>query len=208
MKIMDATYISPNLDVRSLPDLKDKGLQETAEFYLTTPYGECEKSSRDFGVIIGRPNYFQTPISRLYEDLTLDENKQCVLSEILICLKPEKSTTMISHEGELAEVVKNIGPESLVYRKADFRGAEKTSKRFERGESFFSVQPKFSYRSNLHEASPADIDGFFHQLENPSDIINLSHIILVAEREMAIKNGEVIRCGINRPPNTWSENSL
>ena len=204
MKIMDTTYISPNLDVKNLPNLGDKGLQETAEFYLTTPYGECEPSPRDFGIIIRRPNYFQNPISELYGNLPLDENKQYVLSEILLCLKPQASTVMMSHEGELVEVVKNIGPDILDYNEAYLNTSGRHSRSAYRGDSFFSVKPKSGVTS-LHKASPADIDGFFHQLKNPGNVINLSHIILVAEKEMAIKNGEVMRYGINIPPNTWSE---
>jgi hypothetical protein len=36
-------------------------------------------------------------------------------------------------------------------------------------------------------------------------VINLSHIVLVAEKEMAVKDGVLMRYGINRPPNTWVE---
>jgi len=201
------TYISPKLHIETKPDSEDIGIKETAEFHLATPFEECESSRRDFGVIVKKPNYVQKPISGLYDkQLVLDTNKPYVFSEMLLCLDPGTATVMMSHEGEILELVGVLGPDDVIYRTAYFPGCEKTSHSFRQGESFFSIRPKFP-EPNQHrnrEALVADsFEGFYHQLDNPNNILNLSHIILVAERQMAVKDGKLMRFGINRPPNTW-----
>jgi hypothetical protein len=218
----DSPYISPKLDVRTTPNLTDRGLRETAEFYLATPIEECELSSRDFGVIVKKPNCFQKPITRLFcfhnyesgegfelddKELAIDRNIQYVFSEILLCLSPNASTTMMSHEGELFEVAEVVGPENLIYRTACSPGTNKVNQSFQKGESFFAVRPAHGYRLGQKSEKPLGelFEGFYHRIENPRSVINLSHIVLVAEKEMAVKDGVLMRYGINRPPNTWVE---
>jgi len=215
---MDVPYISPRLNTAARPDLEDRGLIETAEFYLATPFKNCETTSRDFGLIVKRPNYFQKPVPRLLchnhesmegldlddREVAIDRNKQYVISEILLCIDPHEMTTMMSHEGELFEAVEVIGPSGLIYRTAPRPRTNSTGQPFERGESFFAVKPRFGYKPSQNPTEES-FEGFYHRLENPNGITNLSHIVLLAEKEMAMKDGKLMKFGISRPPNTWIE---
>jgi len=217
---MDVPYISPKLSVETELDPKSEGFKETIEFHLAVPIGECDLSPRDFGMIVRKPNYFHKPIPRLlcfhnyesaegfdldYRELPIDRSKRYVLSEILIFLNPRAQTTMMSHEGEIFEAVDVIGPGGLTFRTADVIGGKKTSKMFQAGESFFSVRPKSHYKSNQTKPASESFDGFYHRLENPASILNISHIALMAEMRMAMNNVEFMKYGIKRPPNTWKE---
>jgi len=225
-------YISPKLDVRIRPDSKDEGLKETAEFYLATPIEECDISYRDFGVIVKKPNYFQKVMPRMYcfgnhlsaasvdsriydyefgttesdDRLVLDRHKQYVLSEIFLCLFPEASTVMMSHEGELFELVEVVGPGEMKLITGQPDGTKNQYiPRYLAGSSFFSVEPKINFLpSNFSNLGNETLFGFYHQLHNPdTDALELAHILMIAEKGMAMKDGNPMKYGINRPPNTW-----
>ncbi len=178
-------------------------LDSIAEQYLAVPIAECEKSKREFGVIIKKPNYFQRPFPQLNEKLKLlSYDKHYVFSEMLLALNPKSTTTMMSHEGELYEIVQVLGPAPLNYVAHYFRVDPKIIMNFPEEkhnsrETFFAIDSNHLDGNNLPE-------GFYHQLKNPSKSeFSLAHILLIAGKRWAIKDGQLMKYGINRPPNSY-----
>jgi len=183
----------------------EKLLERTVERFLAVPISECEQFEKSFGIIIKKPNYFMKPMPQLFtgEFEQLDTDKQYVFSELVQQLNPNSATKMMSHEGEIYEVVHVIGPAGLSFEQCSVRQpaagmhVSPFQERYKKGETFLAVDSD----------SPNEINkprGFYHQLINfNTNIISLAHILIIAEKQMAVKDGKIMKYGINRPPNSY-----
>lgn len=179
---------------------KELSIRRIAQMFLATPVKECQVSERDFGGIIKKPNYFQRPIKGLYNGFNvLNQDRQYLISEMLLVLNPKKSTPMMSHEGELYELVRVIGPGNINYKThmwLDNRVMMSNYKQhYLSGEVFRSVNA-----NNMPNGEP---DGFYHSLANPDNVKSLAHIITIAEKRLGFKDGKRLEFGLNRPPNSY-----
>lgn len=196
-------FISEKLG-RRIDSPNDEGLREMAEVYFKIPAGDCNFSQRDFGVIVKKPNYFLRGMSSLKPSLAisdaLEPNKHYVFSEMLQALNPMAETVMMSHEGEIYELVDVIGPHSIDFIEVQDdpeMGRSVIKTRYRPGSTFLSVEPSI-------RKLPF---GFYHRIANGSDEgLSIAHILVIAEKSMAIKDGQLMKYGINRPPNSYREN--
>lgn len=182
-----------------------ESLEKIAEQFLVVPLNECEKSERDFGTIIKKPNYFLKPMlhwlftEELFKELNPD--KQYVFSELIQKLNPDSATGMRSHEGEIYEIVRVI-ESAMVFEHCRVKplraGAHigSTRQMYMKGQIFLAVD------SDRHGANNLPF-GFYHRLINDEKDISLSHILIIAEKQMAVKDGKIMKYGINRPPNSY-----
>lgn len=195
-------YVSPKLDVKTAVSLDDTGFIETAEHYLKAPFSECSPFITDFGAVARKRNkvrLFPDAVTIRFGKMSqtlgacLDENKPYLISELFLALNPTARTQMSSHEYEIYELIKLISgdityiehnkqiPENTALVSGKHRTVHKE------GDMFLSVC------SDLFGQMPS---GFYHRLENISeDTISLAHILLIAERELAMKDGKLMRYG-------------
>ena len=167
------------------------------------PLNECEPSPRDFGLIIKKPNEVKKlPSDGLYISFGVHtqkmfelRNKQYVLSELILALNLRSETTMMSHEGEVYELVK------VLYGEVDFVHQEDSKIYvwdYSTGHMFLSVRPGHNIQRPI---------GFYHQLKNPNKELAGAYIMTVAEKKMGFKDGKLLKYGLNRPPNTYKAKS-
>lgn len=204
-------YISQEFNV-SKPIPKDlnpccigkfmSGLSEIIENSLGVRfYGGCELSPRGFGLIVRKPNEikklpqglnaFGNDEQRVYA--ALDKNKEYCVSEIVNILNPKSETPMMSHEGEIYELVKVLyGNVNYIEDTKDTRGI--LSENYHAGQIFISVCTVLGVRIP---------SGFYHQLKNQTEKLSLMHVITIAKKSLAMKNGKVLKYGFNRPSNSY-----
>ncbi len=200
-------YVPQEFDVqRSVPADIDvaqiNGLEEIVKNFLGVPLSECEPSPRDFGLIIKKPNEvkklpnglkisFGTQTQSMVEALKKD--KVYVASELILALNPNSKTAMMSHEGEVYELVKVLHGELDFIRQED---SQIHIWDYSAGHMFLSVRPG----QNLQQPI-----GFYHQLRNPNKELAVAYIMTVAEKKLGFKDGKPLKYGLNRPPNTYKE---
>jgi hypothetical protein len=179
------------------------GLEELVNHFLAVPLSECESSRRAFGLIIKKPNEmrklpggvlsisFGVQTQNMVE--ALKKGETYVISELILALNPNSETVMMSHEGEVYELVK------VLHGDLDFVHQTESQMHiwnYSEGSMFLSVRPS----KNL----PSPI-GFYHQLKNPSQKLSLAYIATIAEKELGFKDGKPLKYGLNRPPNTYKQ---
>jgi hypothetical protein len=206
---MEERFIPQEFDVRK-PISKDAnisqitGLEEIVREFLGMPLSECEPSPRDFGLIIKKPN----EIKKLPDGLkisfgaqsqemveALKKDKMYVISELILALNPNSATAMMSHEGEVYELVK------VLHGELDFAHQSESQIHiwdYSAGHMFLSVRPGQNLQLPI---------GFYHQLKNPNKELAVAYIMTVAEKKMGFKDGKPLKYGLNRPPNTYTSKS-
>jgi len=190
---LDTSYTNPldSLDVRGLDNLVLTNLFEHLE--------NCQLSKRDFGIVVKKPNKVLPLISNLSNPGFPVVKKEYVVSESIMMLRANASTPMMSHEGEIFEVVGNIGPADIGYTEGFLGKNHFTARRHEPGEYFFSVNTKYNPVLGKY-----GVEGFYHSLRAlDGKSISISKITTVVDSDVAMKDGKLIEYGINRPPNTW-----
>jgi hypothetical protein len=206
---MEERFIPQEFDVRK-PISKDAdisqitGLEEIVKDFLGVPLSECEPSPRDFGLIIKKPNEitklpvgldvsFGTQTQTMVEALKKDE--AYVISELILALNPNSATAMMSHEGEVYELVK------VLHGELDFAHQSESQIHiwdYSAGHMFLSVRPGQNLQLPI---------GFYHQLKNPNMELAVAYIMTIAEKKMGFKDGKPLKYGLNRPPNTYTSKS-
>ena len=202
-------YVPQEFDVqKSIPADIDvtqiNGLEELVKNFLGVPLSECEPSPRNFGLIIKKPNEmkklpggleisFGVQTQHMVEALKKD--KVYVISELILALNPHSETAMMSHEGEVYELVKVLHGELDFVHQTD---SQIHIWDYSAGSMFLSVRPVRESRLPI---------GFYHQLKNPNRELALAYIMAVAEKKMGFKNGKPLKYGLNRPPNSYKSKS-
>ena len=198
-------YVPQEFDVqKSIPADIDitqiNGLEELVKNFLGVPLSKCEPSPRDFGLIIKKPNEVKKFPNGLYVSFgaqtqlmfeVLKRSKPYVISELILALNPHSETAMMSHEGEVYELVK------VLHGTLDFVHQTESQSHiwnYSAGHMFLSVRPGRNLQLPI---------GFYHQLKNPNRELAVAYIMAVAEKKMGLKNGKPLKYGLNRPLNTY-----
>jgi len=202
-------YVPKEFDVqKSIPADIDvtqiNGLEELVKNFLGVPLSKCEPSPRDFGLIIRKPNEmkklpsgleisFGVRTQNMFEALKKD--RTYVLSELLLALNPNSETVMMSHEGEVYELVKVLHGELDFVHQTD---SQIHIWDYSAGHMFLSVRPGQNLQLPI---------GFYHQLKNPNMGLAVAYIMTVAEKKMGFNGSKPLKYGLNRPPNSYKSKS-
>ncbi len=188
-----------------------EGFREAVQYYLVTSPENCEVLTRDFGVVVRKPNTFQRAIQGVYNfdpnciRTDFDKNRQYVISEALLFLKPSAATGIRSHDGEFFEAVEVIGPGKIGYDWVAPGTKWVTKKKNSPGESFLSIESGYGVSKPIDpQVIFRDQRGYYHQLRNLSDSeISLAHIIAIAGKEFGMKDGQQLKYGLNVQSHAW-----